>query len=85
MGISIPYIVASIFPEYRMTFNNLGQIINSVGMLLVLVFIDNQMYKDWDRGIIVNSNEHYTGSRTFGLMVSAIIYFLCAALVVKLI
>lgn len=85
MGISIPYIVASIFPEYRMTFNNLGQIINSVGMLLVLVFIDNQMYKDWDRGIIVNSNEHYTGSRTFGLMVSAIIYFICAALVVELI
>lgn len=84
IGISIPYVIASIFPEYRMTFNNLGQIINSAGMLIVLLVIDNQMYKDWDKGIIQASNEHYTGSRTFGLLASSLIYFFAAAVIVIL-
>lgn len=75
MGISVPYVIASIFPEYRMTFNNLGQIINSLGMLMVLLIIDNQMYRDWDKGSIRESNEHYTSSRTFGLMTASLIYF----------
>lgn len=84
MGISIPYVVASIFPEYRMTFNNLGQIINSLGMLMVLLIIDNQMYRDWDKGSIRESNEYYTSSRTFGLMFTAILYFSITALIATL-
>ncbi|MFN4357530.1 hypothetical protein [Sphingopyxis alaskensis] len=75
MGISVPYVVASIFPEYRMTFNNLGQIINSIGMLMVLLVIDNRMYKDWDKGSIRESNEYYTSSRTAGLMIASTFYF----------
>jgi len=84
MGISVPYVIASIFPEYRMTFNNLGQIINSLGMLMVLLIIDNQMYRDWDRGSIRESNEHYTSSRTFGLMSASFLYFALSAAIVMI-
>ena len=82
MGISIPYVVASIFPEYRMTFNNLGQIINSLGMLLVLLVIDNRMYRDWDHGTILQSNEIYTSSRTCGLMMASIFYLVTIGIMV---
>ena len=81
MGISIPYVVASVFPEYRMTFNNLGQIINSIGMLMVLLAIDNKMYRDWDNGEIHESNEYYTSSRTVGLLLAAAIYWLSSAII----
>ncbi len=82
MGISIPYVIASTFPEYRMTFNNLGQIINSLGMLLVLIVIDNRMYRDWDHGTILQSNEIYTSSRTCGLMMASIFYAVAILIVV---
>jgi hypothetical protein len=82
MGISIPYVVASIFPEYRMTFNNLGQIINSLGMLLVLLVIDNRMYRDWDHGTILQSNEIYTSSRTCGLMMASLFYLVAIGIMV---
>lgn len=84
MGISIPYVIASLFPDYRMTFNNLGQIINSLGMLMVLLIIDNRMYRDWDMGLILDSNEQYTSSRVAGLMLASAIYFIIAILIVIL-
>lgn len=84
MGISVPYVIASLFPDYRMTFNNLGQIINSLGMLMVLLIIDNRMYRDWDMGLILDSNEQYTSSRVAGLMVASAIYFIIAILIVIL-
>jgi len=84
MGISIPYVIASVYPEYRMTFNNLGQIINSLGMLMVLLLIDSRMYRDWDRNELTESNEYYTASRTFGLGFASLLYITITSIFVIL-
>lgn len=76
LGISVPYFVAALYPDFRMTFNNLGQIINSIGMLILLLLVDAKLYRDWDAGVIAESNEAYTLSRTVGLFVAATVFAL---------
>jgi Alternate to MurJ len=76
MGISVPYIIAAVFPDFRMTFNNLGQIINSIGMLIILLLVDAKMYKDWDDDKLAETNEAYTLSRSTGLISAGMIFAL---------
>ena len=44
-GLMAPLVLASAFPDYRLTLNNSGSLINFFGMLLLLAYLDPMLYK----------------------------------------
>jgi hypothetical protein len=50
MGVTLPFVVASLFPESRMMISSLGQVVNAVGTVVVLFKVDSAMYQSMDTG-----------------------------------
>jgi hypothetical protein len=50
MGVTLPFVVASLFPESRMMISSLGQAVNAVGTVIVLFKVDSAMYQSMDTG-----------------------------------
>lgn len=70
-GVTLPFIVASIFPDNRMMISSLGQIINAFGTLITLFKVDSLMYKKMDSGNLDTLVDSYVTGRYIGLLVSA--------------
>jgi hypothetical protein len=70
-----PFMMASIFPQYRMTMVSLGQIINSIGTLILLFFVDPKLYKLMDEDKLFGSIKFYIQGRCFGFMIASILSF----------
>lgn len=71
-GLSIPYILASLMPEYRMTMSNVAQIINSIGTVVLLFYVDPIMYKMMDNGKLNEYVACYVMGRFTGFGIGAI-------------
>lgn len=70
-GLSMPYVLASALPEYRLTIGNLGQIINSFGTLLLLFWVDQRLFAALDRNNLREAVVHYAAGRAIGFFAVA--------------
>lgn len=70
-GLSMPYVLASALPEYRLTIGNLGQIINSFGTLLLLFWVDQRLFAALDRDSLHEAVVHYAAGRASGFFAVA--------------
>lgn len=78
VGLSVPYILASVFPNYRMTISSLGQIINSLGTVLILFLIDKMLYRAMDKGELDLHIHSYSFGRTCGFSITGVVLALVA-------
>jgi hypothetical protein len=81
IGISIPLFVASIFFDNRLALSNLGQLINSFGMIVLLFFVDQKIYSAFDGGYLSRVVYIYSTARAAAFfLVSALYVAIYAAL-----
>lgn len=80
-GNGAPLILATIFPQFRLSISGLGQIINAAGTFLVLFIVDQILFKSMDKGELIFAVRTYTFGRTVGLALSAIIFFIVGKVV----
>jgi hypothetical protein len=73
LGMTAPYILASLFPEFRLTLASVGQILNAAGMMFILFFVDFLMYKSWDSNELNDAIQYYNGGRIIGILTAALI------------
>ena len=71
LALMAPLVLASAFPEYRLTLNNSGSLINFFGMLLLLAYLDPMMYKALDDGAFGEKVESYIWGRIAGFAICA--------------
>jgi hypothetical protein len=71
LALMAPLVLASAFPEYRLTLNNSGSLINFFGMLLLLAYLDPMMYKALDDGTFGEKVESYIWGRIAGFAICA--------------
>lgn len=69
IALMAPLVMASAFPEYRLTLNNAGSLINFLGMLVLLGYLDPLMYRALDEGSISHKIESYIWGRVTGFAV----------------
>lgn len=69
IALMAPLVLASVFPEYRLTLNNAGSLINFLGMLVLLGYLDPLMYRALDEGSISHKIESYIWGRVTGFLV----------------
>lgn len=68
-----PYFCASLYPDYRMTFSAIGQIINSIGTVFLLFFVDPILYEHMDNNRLMENLHSYYAGRIFGFMSGGIL------------
>jgi hypothetical protein len=68
-----PYVAASLLPDYRMTLSALGQIVNALGTLALLFFVDPILYKLMDLNVLAESLRAYYVGRIIGFMMGSLI------------
>jgi hypothetical protein len=76
LGMSAPYILASMFPDYRLTLASTGQILNAMGMMFILFFVDYLMYSAWDASELPSAVFYYSSGRLIGILGAALIVFM---------
>lgn len=69
ISLMAPLVLASAFPEYRLTLNNAGSLINFLGMLVLLGYLDPLMYRALDEGLISHKIQSYVWGRVTGFAV----------------
>lgn len=70
LAITLPYLMALHNPELRLTFTSLIQLLNFVGTLFLLYFVDPILYKLMDEGTLNGSIYDYISGRVLGFIVS---------------
>jgi hypothetical protein len=76
LGVTSPYILASIMPEFRMTIATFGQVINAVGTVILLCKVEPLLYRRMDKNDLHVHVFSYIKGRCFGLMLAASIFWL---------
>jgi hypothetical protein len=71
LGMSAPYILASLFRSYRLTLASTGQILNAIGMIFILLFVDLLMFKSWDDKELQHAIKYYSRGRVLGILLAA--------------
>jgi hypothetical protein len=80
MGLTLPYILASLVPDYRLSISSLAQIINSFGTLLLLFYVDQVLFSAVDDGTIRTKVIEYSRGRALGFSVASIVLAMTYAL-----
>jgi hypothetical protein len=73
LGMSAPYMLAAALPDFRLTLASTGQILNAVGMIFILFFVDQMLYKSWDADELGSAVYYYTDGRILGIIFAAFI------------
>lgn len=74
VGITIPLFIASIFIENRLSISNLGQLINSFGMIILLFLVDKKLYYSLDQGYLYQTVKVYTIARLAAFVLVSLLY-----------
>lgn len=74
LGLGLPYVIAALFPEFRLTISNLGQILNATGMLMLIFFVDQILYRALDRGVLAGRLMDYSMGRAQGFFAASIFF-----------
>jgi hypothetical protein len=75
-GISIPSFLSSIFIDNRLVISNLGQVINAFGSIIVLIVVDQRLFRALDEGRLGHALTSYTHARVASSTFMAIVYYL---------
>lgn len=75
-GVTSPYLLASIYPELRMTISTLGQVINAVGTVILLFKVEPLLYRRMDKNDLHIHVFSYIKGRCFGLTLSATVFWI---------
>lgn len=75
MGISVPMLLASIFIENRLVLANVGQLINALGMIFMLFFVDQRLYTALDKGTLFNNLIVYSQARILSFLLVSVVFF----------
>lgn len=78
IAMAAPYISASLFPDLRMTFGAIGQIVNSFGTIMLLFFVDPILYKLMDANELMENLYGYFIGRILGFFVGGTFLVLIA-------
>ena len=70
MALAIPYLLAFRNPDYRLTYGSLIQLLNFLGTLFLLYFVDPILYKRMDEGTLRETIYEYISGRIFGFFIS---------------
>lgn len=70
LGMTLPLLVAVLVPQFRLSISYLGQIINIVGMIVVLFYIDQQLFSAMDKGTLLDDVTDYTYGRMFAFLLT---------------
>lgn len=73
LALMTPLVLASFFPDYRLTLNNAGSLINFLGMLVLLGYLDPMLYRALDDGLIAQKIESYIWGRATGFVLCVLI------------
>ena len=76
LGVTSPYILASVYPEVRMTISTLGQVINAIGTLILLFSVDPILFRKMDTNSLHTYIFSYIKGRCFGLIFASIIFWI---------
>lgn len=80
LGTGLPLIAAVLVPEYRLSVSYLGQIVNSIGTLVVLFLVDQLLFRSLDAGSLPDDVLDYSRGRMTGFMGAAAAFGLLAAI-----
>lgn len=75
VALIVPLVLASAFPSYRLTLNNAGSLINFLGMIVLLGYLDPLLYRALDEGSISQKIESYVWGRVTGFILCALMLF----------
>ena len=73
IAITLPYLLALYNPSLRLTYTSLIQLLNFIGTLFLLYFVDPVLYKLMDEGNLKNAIYDYIGGRIAGFVLSLFI------------
>lgn len=71
LGMTLPMVLASMYPDLRLTMSNLGSGVNFFGMLLLLSYLDPILYRELDRGHLVLKIDSYISGKIIAYIVSS--------------
>jgi hypothetical protein len=74
-GVTSPYLLASLFPNIRMTISTFGQVINAIGTIILLFKVDPILYQRMDKNDLNIHVFSYIKGRYFGLLTTSIIFW----------
>lgn len=76
VGITLPLLIAVIFPAYRLSLSYTGQIVNAAGTLLLLFLVDQRMFRSLDEGRLVEDMPSYIIGRALAFAAAGSLYLL---------
>lgn len=79
-GLGIPYVVASLVPNLRLTVANTGQVMTAVSMVLILFLIDQRLFVSLDRGELDVRVRTYTLGRILGIGAAGVAFLVALLL-----
>jgi hypothetical protein len=82
IGLGAPLLAAVLVPEYRLSISYLGQIINSLGTLFVLLLVDQVLFASLDAGTLREDVLDYGRGRAIGFLLAGLV-FLGTAMVIE--
>lgn len=65
---------ASIFIDSRLVISNLGQLINAVGMIIILFFVDQKLYLAFDNNNLYRSLVAYSKARSLAFLLIGVVF-----------
>ena len=73
-GLSVPPLLAAIFIANRLVISNIGQLINAFGMIVVLFFVDQKLYRAFDDGNLYCNLIAYSKARLCAFLLISVIF-----------
>lgn len=68
LGLSVPPLLAAVFIANRLVISNIGQLINAFGMIVILFFVDQKLYRAFDTGNLYADLITYSKARSLAFL-----------------
>ncbi len=72
LGIALPLLLAVFIPQYRMSLSYSGQIVNAVGTFMLLLMVDQPMFRSLDRAQLHRDLPSYTAGRVWAFGIASV-------------
>jgi len=82
-GVTLPFFVASLVPQYRMMIGTLAQSINALGTLVLLIRVDAYLYRSMDKEQLPDIVTYYIKGRLLALLVMTALFWLVFGLIYR--
>lgn len=82
-GVTSPYILASIYPDIKMTISTVGQAINAIGTVILLFNVEPLLYRRMDKNDLHIHVFSYIKGRCLGFILAASIFWILLLIIPK--